>query len=347
MKADTAVTVGGKAGIASNPTTEAVAGTTGEAGETASNPTAADEGTMAAEIGIVQNATIRTSRSGRNATGAENRAVMHPPKHATIAEATDETAETSVAGTGSARKGEDVMTDVVAIGIVQSATTQTSPSARSATDAVSLVEAEGVDLATIAEADSTDEEVATASRGGTTAATATVVATNPSQGIGPATIAAPTISRAARRATSADRTLRTVAATDAEATDAAHARAEALEAETDAVVTAEARVNSGISEAETDAVVTVEGLVNNGISEAETDAVATVVMATAEAHGRTVVAVVPVAFDPRDPSARQVESQVGTLTTAGQNPSESRAGMTIEGESHGGGCVPRCPRSPE
>ena len=328
MKADTAVTVGGKAGIASNPTTEAVAGTTGEAGETASNPTAADEGTMAAEIGIVQNATIRTSRSGRNATGAENRAVMHPPKHATIAEATDETAETSVAGTGSARKGEDVMTDVVAIGIVQSATTQTSPSARSATDAVSLVEAEGVDLATIAEADSTDEEVATASRGGTTAATATVVATNPSQGIGPATIAAPTISRAARRATSADRTLRTVAATDAEATDAAHARAEALEAETDAVVTAEARVNSGISEA-------------------ETDAVATVVMATAEAHGRTVVAVVPVAFDPRDPSARQVESQVGTLTTAGQNPSESRAGMTIEGESHGGGCVPRCPRSPE
>ena len=328
MKADTAVTVGGKAGIASNPTTEAVAGTTGEAGETASNPTAADEGTMAAEIGIVQNATIRTSRSGRNATGAENRAVMHPPKHATIAEATDETAETSVAGTGSARKGEDVMTDVVAIGIVQSATTQTSPSARSATDAVSLVEAEGVDLATIAEADSTDEEVATASRGGTTAATATVVATNPSQGIGPATIAAPTISRAARRATSADRTLRTVAATDAEATDAAHARAEAVEAETDAVVTDEARVNSGISEA-------------------ETDAVATVVVATAEAHGRTVVAMAPAAFDPRDPSARQVESQVGTLTTAGQNPSESRAGMTIEGESHGGGCVPRCPRSPE
>ena len=67
---------------------------------------------------------------------------------------------------------------------------------------------------------------------------------------GPATIAAPTISRAAPHATSADRTLRTVAVTDAEATDAAHAKAEASVAEIDAEATDEGLGNHAILVAE-------------------------------------------------------------------------------------------------
>ena len=129
------------------------------------------------------------------------------------------------------------------IGIAPSATIPTSPSGPNATAAVSPVATLEDPLETI---DGVDLTVAAAtvmvvSSGGTTVATETVVATNPSQAIGPATIAAPTISRAGRRATSVDLTLRTVAATGAVATAEVHAKAKASEAATVVATIAEAR----------------------------------------------------------------------------------------------------------
>jgi hypothetical protein len=120
--------------------------------------------------------------------------------------------------------------------------------------------------------DATTTAVA-ASTGGVDA-TATVAATKPSLETGPATIAAPTISRAGPRATSADRTLRTVAVTDVEAIDAAHAKAAASVAGIDAVAIDEGLGNHAILVAGIDAVAIDEGLGNHAILVAGIDAVA-------------------------------------------------------------------------
>ena len=149
------------------------------------------------------------------------------------------------------------------------------------------------------------------SNGGTIVAMETVAATNPNQGIGPATIVAPTISQAGRRATSADLTPRSVVAIGAAATAADPG-------------------NNVLSEAGT--AVDHDKTV---ISEKKAEERATVVAAIAEARGKTVVAVGRAAFDQKGPSVRHKASLVGTLTTVGQNPSADRAVMTIDGGPYG------------
>ena len=313
MKVGSEATVDSKVVVASNPTTVDVAGTTGGAAATASNPMTAAEETVAEVIGIVPSATTPISPSGPNATAAENPVVMPLPNHATIAEATAVTAATTEGETVSAHKGEDGTTDVGVTGIAPSATTPISPSGRNATAAVSPEETPEEPLET------TDEEgliavaatVVVVSSGGTIVAMETVAATNPNQGIGPATIAAPTISRAGRRATSAGLTLRTVAAIGAVATAEVHDRPEVSEAGT--AVDHDKTVISGKM----------------------TEERATVVAAIAEARGKTVVAVGRAAFDQKGPSVRHKASLVGTLTTVGQNPSADRAVMTIDGGPYG------------
>lgn len=227
----------------------------------------------------------------------------------------------------------------VEIGIARSATTRTSPSAPSATVAVNLGAMLEAHLETTAEVDLTDATttaVAVSTVG--VDATATVAATKRSPETGPATTAAPTISPAAPHATSADPTLRTVAVTDAVATDAAHAKAEASVAEIDGVA-----IDEGLGNLAILAGGTAVGQGRTGISGKRDEATVTVVAATDAAHGRTVATVERAVFDPRGPSVRLEESQVATRTTAGRNPSAERAGTTIEGESHGRGRVPRCP----
>ena len=309
-----------------------VAATTGGVAATVSNPMTAAEETVAEEIGIVPSATIPTSPSGPNATGAENPVATPPPSHAMIAEATLVTAETIEAETVSAHKGVDGMTDEGVTGIAPSATIPTSPSGPNATVAVSPVATLEDPLETIDEVDLTVAvaTVMVVSSGGTTVATETVVATNPSLAIGPATIAAPTISRAGRRATSVDLTLRTVAATGAVATAEVHAKAKASEAATAVAVTDVDPGNNVLSE---------EGTAvdhdKTVISEKKAEGRATVVATIAEARGKTVVAVGRAAFDQKGPSVRHRVSLVGTLTTVGQNPSADGAVMTIEGEAYG------------
>ena len=205
---------------------------TDEEDATGSNRTTAVEETAEVEIGIARSATTQTSPSEPNATGAENRAATLPPNHVTTAGTSAVTVETIVAVTDSARMGEDATTDEgAATGIAPNATTRTSPSAPSATVAVNLGAMLEAHLETTAEVDLTDATttaVAVSTVG--VDATATVAATKRSLETGPATTAEPTISPAAPRATSADRTRRTVAVTDA-----AHAKAEASVAEIDAV----------------------------------------------------------------------------------------------------------------
>lgn len=313
---------------------------TDEEDATGSNRTTAVEETAEVEIGIARSATTRTSPSEPNATGAENRAATLPPDRVTTAGASAVTVETIVVVTDSARKGEDAtIVEAAATGIAPNATTRTSPSAPSATVVVNLGAMLEARLETTAEVDLTDATttaVAVSTVG--VDATATVAATKRSLETGPATTAAPTISPAAPRATSADRTLRTVAVTDAEVTDAAHAKAEASVAEIDAVAIDEGPGNHATLAAGT--------AVDQGktvISGKRDEATVTVVAATDAAHGRTVATVERAAFDPRGLSVRLEESQVATRTTAGRNPSAERAGTTIEGESHGRGRVPRCP----
>lgn len=308
---------------------------TDEEDATGSNPTTAVEETAEVEIGIARSATTQTSPSEPNATGAENRAATLPPNHVTTAGASAVTVETIVVVTDSARKGEDAtIVEAAATGIAPNATTRTSPSAPSATVVVNLGAMLEARLETTAEVDLTDATttaVAVSTVG--VDATATVAATKRSLETGPATTAGPTISPAAPRATSADRTRRTVAVTDA-----AHVKAEALVAEIDAVAIDEGPGNHATLAAGT--------AVDQGktvISGKRDEATVTVVAATDAAHGRTVATVERAAFDPRGLSVRLEESQVATRTTAGRNPSAERAGTTIEGESHGRGRVPRCP----
>ncbi|MEC8741469.1 MAG: hypothetical protein VXX95_00300 [Candidatus Thermoplasmatota archaeon] len=308
---------------------------TDEEDATGSNRTTAVQETAEVEIGIAPSATTQTSPSEPNATGAENRAAMLPPDRVTTAGASAVTVETIVVVTDSARKGEDAtIVEAAATGIAPNATTRTSPSAPSATVAVNLGAMLEARLETTAEVDLTDATttaVAVSTVG--VDATATVAATKRSLETGPATTAGPTISPAAPRATSADRTRRTVAVTDA-----AHVKAEALVAEIDAVAIDEGPGNHATLAAGT--------AVDQGktvISGKRDEATVTVVAATDAAHGKTVATVERAAFDPRGPSVRLEESQVATRTTAGRNPSAERAGTTIEGESHGRGRVPRCP----
>lgn len=308
---------------------------TDEEDATGSNPTTAVEETVEVEIGIARSATTQTSPSEPNATGAENRAATLPPDRVTTAGASAVTVETIVVVTDSARKGEDAtIVEAAATGIAPNATTRTSPSAPSATVAVNLGAMLEAHLETTAEVDLTDATttaVAVSTVG--VDATATVAATKRSLETGPATTAGPTISPAAPRATSADRTRRTVAVTDA-----AHVKAEASVAEIDAVAIDEGPGNHATLAAGT--------AVDQGktvISGKRDEATVTVVAATDAAHGKTVATVERAVFDPRGPSVRLEESQVATRTTAGRNPSAERAGTTIEGESHGRGRVPRCP----
>ncbi|MEC7279752.1 MAG: hypothetical protein VXV98_06885, partial [Candidatus Thermoplasmatota archaeon] len=265
----------------------------------------------------------------------ENRAATLPPDRVTTAGASAVTVETIVVVTDSARKGEDAtIVEAAATGIAPNATTRTSPSAPSATVVVNLGAMLEARLETTAEVDLTDATttaVAVSTVG--VDATATVAATKRSLETGPATTAGPTISPAAPRATSADRTRRTVAVTDA-----AHVKAEASVAEIDAVAIDEGPGNHATLAAGT--------AVDQGktvISGKRDEATVTVVAATDAAHGKTVATVERAVFDPRGPSVRLEESQVATRTTAGRNPSAERAGTTIEGESHGRGRVPRCP----
>lgn len=308
---------------------------TDEEDATGSNRTTAVQETAEVEIGIARSATTQTSPSEPNATGAENRAAMLPPDRVTTAGASAVTVETIVVVTDSARKGEDAtIVEAAATGIAPNATTRTSPSAPSATVVVNLGAMLEARLETTAEVDLTDATttaVAVSTVG--VDATATVAATKRSLETGPATTAAPTISPAAPRATSADRTRRTVAVTDA-----AHVKAEASVAEIDAVAIDEGPGNHATLAAGT--------AVDQGktvISGKRDEATVTVVAATDAAHGKTVATVERAVFDPRGPSVRLEESQVATRTTAGRNPSAERAGTTIEGESHGRGRVPRCP----
>ncbi|MEC8626199.1 MAG: hypothetical protein VXY39_04730 [Candidatus Thermoplasmatota archaeon] len=308
---------------------------TDEEDATGSNRTTAVQETAEVEIGIARSATTQTSPSEPNATGAENRAATLPPNHVTTAGASALTVETIVVVTDSARKGEDAtIVEAAATGIAPNATTRTSPSAPSATVVVNLGAMLEARLETTAEVDLTDATttaVAVSTVG--VDATATVAATKRSLETGPATTAGPTISPAAPRATSADRTRRTVAVTDA-----AHVKAEALVAEIDAVAIDEGPGNHATLAAGT--------AVDQGktvISGKRDEATVTVVAATDAAHGKTVATVERAVFDPRGPSVRLEESQVATRTTAGRNPSAERAGTTIEGESHGRGRVPRCP----
>lgn len=317
----------------------AAAETTDEEDATGSNPTTAVEETAEVEIGIARSATTQTSPSEPSATGAENRAATLPPNHVTTAGASSVTVETIVAVTDSARRGEDATTDEgAATGIAPNATTRTSPSATSATVVVNLAAMLEARLETTAGVDLTDATTtAVAASTDGVDATATVAATKPSLETGPATIAAPTISRAGPRATSADRTLRTVAVTDVEATDAAHAKAEASVEEIDAVATDEGPGNH---------VILVPGTAvdqgRTGISGKRDGATVTVVAATDAAHGRTVATVERAVSDPRGLSVRLEENQAGMRTTAGRSPFAERVGTTIEGESHGRGRVPRC-----
>jgi hypothetical protein len=336
----------------------AAAETTDEEDATGSNPTTAVEETAEVEIGIAPSATTQTSPSEPSATGAENRAATLPPNHVTTAGASAVTVETIVAVTDSARKGEDATTDEgAATGIAPNATTRTSPSAPSATVVVNPAAMLEARLETTAGMDLTDATTtAVAASTGGVDATATVAATKPSLETGPATIAAPTISRAGPRATSADRTLRTVAVTDVEAIDAAHAKAAASVAGIDAVAIDEGLGNHAILVAGIDAVATDEGPENHvilvagtavdqgrtGISGKRDRATVTVVAATDAGHAKTVVTVERAVSDPRGLSVRLEESQVGTRTTAGRSPFAERVGTTIEGESHGRGRVPRC-----
>ena len=308
---------------------------TDEEDATGSNRTTAVEETAEVEIGIARSATTQTSPSEPNATGAENRAATLPPDRVTTAGASAVTVETIVVVTDSARKGEDAtIVEAAATGIAPNATTRTSPSAPSATVVVNLGAMLEARLETTAEVDLTDATttaVAVSTVG--VDATATVAATKRSLETGPATTAGPTISPAAPRATSADRTRRTVAVTDA-----AHVKAEASVAEIDAVAIDEGPGNHATLAAGT--------AVDQGktvISGKRDEATVTVVAATDAAHGKTVATVERAVFDPRGPSVRLEESQVATRTTAGRNPSAERAGTTIEGESHGRGRVPRCP----
>ncbi|MEC7110817.1 MAG: hypothetical protein VXX03_01620 [Candidatus Thermoplasmatota archaeon] len=308
---------------------------TDEEDATGSNPTTAVEETVEVEIGIARRATTQTSPSEPNATGAENRAATLPPDRVTTAGGSAVTVETIVVVTDSARKGEDAtIVEAAATGIAPNATTRTSPSAPSATVVVNLGAMLEARLETTAEVDLTDATttaVAVSTVG--VDATATVAATKRSLETGPATTAGPTISPAAPRATSADRTRRTVAVTDA-----AHVKAEASVAEIDAVAIDEGPGNHATLAAGT--------AVDQGktvISGKRDEATVTVVAATDAAHGKTVATVERAVFDPRGPSVRLEESQVATRTTAGRNPSAERAGTTIEGESHGRGRVPRCP----
>ncbi len=308
---------------------------TDEEDATGSNRTIAVEETAEVEIGIARSATTQTSPSEPNATGAENRAATLPPDRVTTAGASAVTVETIVVVTDSARKGEDAtIVEAAATGIAPNATTRTSPSAPSATVVVNLGAMLEARLETTAEVDLTDATttaVAVSTVG--VDATATVAATKRSLETGPATTAGPTISPAAPRATSADRTRRTVAVTDA-----AHVKAEASVAEIDAVAIDEGPGNHATLAAGT--------AVDQGktvISGKRDEVTVTVVAATDAAHGKTVATVERAVFDPRGPSVRLEESQVATRTTAGRNPSAERAGTTIEGESHGRGRVPRCP----
>ncbi len=308
---------------------------TDEEDATGSNRTTAVQETAEVEIGIARSATTQTSPSEPNATGAENRAATLPPDRVTTAGASAVTVETIVVVTDSARKGEDAtIVEAAATGIAPNATTRTSPSAPSATVVVNLGAMLEARLETTAEVDLTDATttaVAVSTVG--VDATATVAATKRSLETGPATTAGPTISPAAPRATSADRTRRTVAVTDA-----AHVKAEASVAEIDAVAIDEGPGNHATLAAGT--------AVDQGktvISGKRDEATVTVVAATDAAHGKTVATVERAVFDPRGPSVRLEESQVATRTTAGRNPSAERAGTTIEGESHGRGRVPRCP----
>ncbi|MEC7098230.1 MAG: hypothetical protein VXW74_02150 [Candidatus Thermoplasmatota archaeon] len=308
---------------------------TDEEDATGSNPTTAVEETVEVEIGIARSATTQTSPSEPNATGAENRAATLPPDRVTTAGASAVTVETIVVVTDSARKGEDAtIVEAAATGIAPNATTRTSPSAPSATVVVNLGAMLEARLETTAEVDLTDATTtAVAVSTVEVDATATVAATKRSLETGPATTAGPTISPAAPRATSADRTLRTVAVTDA-----AHAKAEASVAEIDAVA-----IDVGPGNHATLAAGTAVDQGKTVISGKRDEVTVTVVAATDAAHGKTVATVERAVFDPRGPSVRLEESQVATRTTAGRNPSAGRAGTTIEGESHGRGRVPRCP----
>jgi len=332
MKVDSETTESSEDEDASNPMTVAVAGTTAEEDGTVSNPMTADGETVAAVIGIVPSATTQTSPSEPNATGAENHVVTLPRNHATTVEATVATVETTEGETGSARKGAEGRTNEVGIGIAPSATIRISPSGRNATGAVSPEEKREAALETIDGVDLT--VVATiavvVSSGETTVAMETAAATNPSQAIGRATIAAPTISRAGRRATSADRTLRTVAVIDAVVIAEVHARAEASEAGAVVAVIDEDLDNNAVLEA-----TTVVDHNRTVISGREVEERATVVATIAEAQGKTVEAVGRAAFDQKGPSVRHKEKPVDTLTTVGQNPFADHAVTTIEGGAHG------------
>lgn len=116
------------------------------------------------------------------------------------------------------------------------------------------------------------------------------------------------------------------------------------EAETDAtaVVHSTKANDAGLENSAILAAVIAAAHARTGISGKRDEATVTVVAATDAAQGRTVATVERAVFDPRGLSVRLEESQVGTRTTAGRNPSAERAGTTIEGESHGRGRVPRC-----
>lgn len=317
---------------------------TDEEDATGSNRTTAVEETAEVEIGIARSATTQTSPSEPNATGAENRAATLPPDRVTTAGASAVTVETIVVVTDSARKGEDAtIVEAAATGIAPNATTRTSPSAPSATVVVNLGAMLEARLETSAEVDLTDATttaVAVSTVG--VDATATVAATKRSLETGPATTAGPTISPAAPRATSADRTRRTVAVTDAVANDAAHAKAEASVAEIDAVANDVGPGNH----------VTLAGgtAVDQGktvISGKRDEATGTVVAATDAANAKTVRQGVKATSDQGALGRRSgspKESLAGMLITARQEISrDDAATSTIEGESHGRGRVPRCP----
>ncbi|MEC8079425.1 MAG: hypothetical protein VX150_05900 [Candidatus Thermoplasmatota archaeon] len=288
---------------------------TDEEDATGSNRTTAVEETAEVEIGIARSATTQTSPSEPNATGAENRAATLPPDRVTTAGASAVTVETIVVVTDSARKGEDAtIVEAAATGIAPNATTRTSPSAPSATVVVNLGAMLEARLETTAEVDLTDATttaVAVSTVG--VDATATVAATKRSLETGPATTAGPTISPAAPRATSADRTRRTVAVTDA-----AHVKAEASVAEIDAVAIDEGPGNH-----------------------------ATLAAGTAVDQGKTVRQGGKATSDQGALGRRSgspKESLAGMLITARQEISrDDDATGTIEGESHGRGRVPRCP----
>ncbi|MEC8264364.1 MAG: hypothetical protein VX011_02405, partial [Candidatus Thermoplasmatota archaeon] len=266
-------------------------------------------------IGIARSATTQTSPSEPNATGAENRAATLPPDRVTTAGASAVTVETIVVVTDSARKGEDAtIVEAAATGIAPNATTRTSPSEPSATVVVNLGAMLEARLETTAEVELTDATttaVAVSTVG--VDATATVAATKRSLETGPATTAGPTISPAAPRATSADRTRRTVAVTDA-----AHVKAEASVAEIDAVAIDEGPGNH-----------------------------ATLAAGTAVDQGKTVRQGGKATSDQGALGRRSgspKESLAGMLITARQEISrDDDATGTIEGESHGRGRVPRCP----